>query len=133
MFYYLVIAPEHNPIKILVCLLCIALLFFESAFSIFLGCKVYGWIRKQDPKYCPGGVCEVQIKEPVQQYSLMQKIIFTLTVFAMFYGTFAYFTKTQDRTRLVKEIKKMMLSDEELQAIRYQKDLDKFNDDSDDF
>ena len=117
MFYYLVIDFQPNPIKVLVCLICMALLFFEAAFSVCLGCKIYGWIKRKDPKYCPGGVCEMNIKEPVQKFTPVQAAILLLTVGLISYGTYAYFTKLPDRTALSKKIKVMMMSDEELQRI----------------
>ena len=46
MFYYLVIDFQPNPIKVLVCLICMFLLFFEAAFSICLGCKIFSWIKR---------------------------------------------------------------------------------------
>ena len=113
MFYYLVIHFEPNPIKVLVCLICMFLLFFESAFSICFGCKLFNLIKKQKATHCPGGVCEVQIKEPVQKFDLAQKIILVLTISAVFYGTYAYFTKLPDRTFFVKKVKKMMMSEED--------------------
>ena len=138
MFYYLVIDFQPNPLKVLVCLICMTLLFLESAFGVCLGCKMFEWFNRNNPKYCPGGVCEMQIKEPVQMFTTAQKIIFSLTVFAMFYGTYAYFTKLPDRTAFSKKMHKLLLSDAELQAIQdkkdaeaYQKELDSFDDDDD--
>ena len=117
MFYYLVIDFQPNPIKVLVCLICMALLFFEAAFSVCLGCKIYGWIKRKDPKYCPGGVCEMNIKEPVQRFTPVQAGIVVLTVAIMSYGIYAYFVKLPDRTALTKKLKVLMMSDEELQRI----------------
>ena len=136
MFYYLVIHFEPNPIKVLVCLICMALLFFEAAFSICLGCKIYGWIKRKDPMYCPGGVCEIQMKDPVQKFNMAQKIILLMTVFAMGYGTYAYFTKLPDRTIFVKKMKTMIKSKAELAAIQKAKEQaeeDAFFNDDDDF
>ena len=113
MFYYLVIHFQPHPIKVLVCLICMFLLFFESAFSVCFGCKLFNLIKKQKATHCPGGVCEVQIKEPVQKFDLAQKIILVLTISAVFYGTYAYFTKLPDRTFFVKKVKKMMMSEED--------------------
>lgn len=131
MFYYLVIDFQPNPIKVLVCLVCMALLLFESAFSICLGCKIFNLIKKEKATHCPGGVCEIQTKDPIQTFNPIQKIILILTVSAMFYGTYAYFTKLESRTFLAKKLKKMMLSDAELKAIEEQKLQEEF--DRDDF
>ena len=117
MFYYLVIDFQPNPLKVLVCLICMALLFFEAAFSVCLGCKIFGWIKRKDPKYCPGGVCEMNIKEPVQKFTPAQAGITILTVFIMTYGIYAYFTKLPDKTYFVKKMKVLMMSKAELQKI----------------
>ena len=48
------------------------------------------------------------------------------------YGTYAYMTKLPDRTFLVKKIKTMMMSDEELKKkedLEYQKELEAFDKD----
>ena len=134
MFYYLVIDFQPNPIKVLVCLICMALLFFESAFSVCVGCKIYQLIKKEAPSHCPGGVCEIRTKDPVQRFDPVQKVILALTVFAIFYGTYAYMTKLEDRTALVKKLKVMMMSEEELQKLEeaaYQKELEEFDNDDD--
>ena len=134
MFYYLVIDFQPNPIKVLVCLVCMALLFFESAFSVCVGCKIFHLIKKEAPTHCPGGVCEMRIKEPVQKFNPIQKVILALTIVAILYGTYAYMTKLKDRTNLVKKVKTMMMSEEELQKIeeaKYQKELEEFENDDD--
>ncbi|MFT7879750.1 MAG: DUF4395 domain-containing protein [Sulfurimonas sp.] len=122
MFYYLVIDFQPNPLKVLVCLICMALLFFEAAFSICLGCKIFTWFKRKDPKYCPGGVCEMKIKEPIQTFSKAQKGILVATVMVMGYGTYAYFTKLPDRTIFVKKMKTVMMSQAELDAIQRAKE-----------
>jgi len=121
MFYYLVINFQPNPIKVLVCLICMALLFAESAFSVCIGCKIFNIVKKEKATNCPGGVCEMKIKEPIQRFSQMQKVIVLLTVIAMTYGTYAYMTQTKDRTMLTKKIKTMMTSKAELKKIEDEK------------
>ncbi|MBD3793179.1 MAG: DUF4395 domain-containing protein [Campylobacterales bacterium] len=133
MFYYLVIDFQPNPIKVLVCLICMALLFFEAAFSICLGCKIFNLIKKEKATHCPGGVCEIQIKDPVQKFTLPQKSILILTILAMSYGTYLYMTKLPDRTHLTKKIKIMMMSDEELERIEYEKSLAEFESEEEEF
>ncbi|WP_297430910.1 DUF4395 domain-containing protein [Sulfurimonas sp.] len=117
MFYYLVIDFQPNPIKVLVCLICMALLFFEAAFSVCLGCKIFNLIKKEKATHCPGGVCEMRIKEPIQKFSPIQAGIVVLTTLIMFYGIYAYFTKLPDRTALTKKIKVLMMSDAQLKRI----------------
>jgi len=136
MFYYLVIHFEPNPIKVLVCLICMALLFFEAAFSICLGCKIFEWIKRKDPKYCPGGVCELQVKDPVQKFTPAQALILIVTVLVMFYGIYAYFTKLPDRTVFVQKMKTIFMTQAQLEAMQRAKEKAEedafFNDDDDD-
>ncbi len=134
MFYYLVIDFQPNPIKVLVCLICMALLFLESAFSICVGCKLFNIFKKEKATHCPGDVCELKIKEPIQRFSTVQRTILILTVIALTYGTYSYITKLPDRTMLTKKIKTMMMSEEELQKIEeeeYQKKAAEFDNDDD--
>lgn len=134
MFYYLVIDFQPNPIKVLVCLICMALLFLESAFSICVGCKLFNIFKKEKATHCPGDVCELKIKEPIQRFSAVQRSILVLTVIALTYGTYSYITKLPDRTMLTKKIKTMMMSEEELQKIEeeeYQKKAAEFDNDDD--
>jgi hypothetical protein len=59
MFYLLVLNQVVGPINVVVCGLCLTLMFFESAFGICIGCKLYNLIYKDQAQLCPGGVCEV--------------------------------------------------------------------------
>jgi hypothetical protein len=59
MLYLVVINNVIGPVNLIVCALCLTLLFFESAFGICLGCKVYNLFNGQKAQLCPGGVCEV--------------------------------------------------------------------------
>lgn len=126
MFYYLVIDFEPNPIKVLVCLICMFLLFFEAAFSICLGCKIFNLVMKEKATHCPGGVCEIRFKEDVQKFNPLQRIILIVTVLAALYGTYAYFTELKDRTIFVKKMKELFMSDEALEQMQYEQDLKEF-------
>jgi hypothetical protein len=57
MFLLVVINNVMGPINLLVCSLCLLLLFFETAFGICLGCVAYRLFNHK-PQLCPGGVCE---------------------------------------------------------------------------
>jgi len=78
MFFMIVIFEIMTPIKIAICLLCLALLFSETAFSICLGCMVYHWVYKKNPHYCPGDVCEIKQKEEIQKISKLQLAIISI-------------------------------------------------------
>jgi hypothetical protein len=57
MFWLVVVQQVVGPVNLLVCALCLILLFFETAFGICIGCKVYAWIARAAPQACPGDVC----------------------------------------------------------------------------
>jgi hypothetical protein len=59
MLYLVVIRHVIGPVNLLVCAACLVLLFFESAFGICIGCKVYNAFSGSKAQLCPGGVCEV--------------------------------------------------------------------------
>jgi hypothetical protein len=58
MFYLIVMSNVIGPINLLVCGLCLLLLFFETAFGICLGCKIYNLFHREQAQLCPGGACE---------------------------------------------------------------------------
>jgi len=58
MLYLVVIRHVVGPVNLLVCAACLTLLFFESAFGICLGCKLYNLFGHTPAQLCPGGVCE---------------------------------------------------------------------------
>lgn len=69
MFVLLIIMNVTGPFTGGVCLLCLIFLFFESVFGICIACKVYRWIYGEKAQYCPGEVCDVKAKQPIQKTS----------------------------------------------------------------
>jgi hypothetical protein len=63
MLYLVVINNVIGPINLIVCATCLLLLFFESAFGICLGCKLYNLFNREQARLCPGGACEVPPEE----------------------------------------------------------------------
>jgi hypothetical protein len=57
MFYLIVLKGVIGPINMLVCGTCLLLMFFESAFGICLGCKLYDKLSPNPVTLCPGNVC----------------------------------------------------------------------------
>jgi len=87
MFFIIVIFEIMTSIKIAICLLCIALLFSETAFGICLGCIIYHKTQSIKPKYCPGNVCEIKNKDKIQQISLSQYVILGLFIISFIIST----------------------------------------------
>lgn len=75
MFILMVIINSYGPITAIVCLICLILMFFETAFGICLGCKIYKVINKGEIQYCPGEVCDPKDKHEIQKTSIIQKTI----------------------------------------------------------
>lgn len=87
MFSLLVVVNAWSPITGLTCFICLIFLFFESAFGICLGCKVYAWFYKDKAQYCPGEVCEVNERQEIQKTSGTQLlIVLGLIVFVIVTG-----------------------------------------------
>ncbi len=72
MFVLLIVVNAYGPLTASVCLLCLIFLFFEAVFGICLACKVYRIIYGEKAQYCPGEVCDVKTKQPIQRTSVAQ-------------------------------------------------------------
>jgi Domain of unknown function (DUF4395) len=59
MAYLMVFNRYMGPLNMLICASCLTLMFFETAFGICLGCKLYNLFNKEQAQLCPGGVCEL--------------------------------------------------------------------------
>lgn len=59
MLYLMVFNRTMGPLNMLICGSCLLLMFFETAFGICLGCKLYNLFHKEQAQLCPGGVCEL--------------------------------------------------------------------------
>jgi hypothetical protein len=79
MFVIIIVLELMTPIKIAICILCLMLLFSESAFGVCLGCKIFNWLNREN-KYCPGGVCEIQARDKTTYISTIQAIIAVVAV-----------------------------------------------------
>ena len=134
MFYYLVINWQPNPLKVLICGICLLLLIFESAFSICLGCKIYNLVMPQKATHCPGGVCEIKRKEKIQTFNGVQKSIFVLTLLLLAFGIYSYMYKLENKTHIGEIVAEKMMSEADLRAkeeAAYLKELEDFENDDD--
>ena len=75
MFILVNVMNTYSPISGLICLACLIFLFFETAFGICLGCKVYALIYREKAQYCPGEVCERSARQPIQKITGAQVLI----------------------------------------------------------
>jgi hypothetical protein len=75
MFTLLVVVNAYSLLTGIGCLLCLIFLFFESVFGICLACKVYRVLYGEKAQYCPGEVCDVKSRQPIQRTSGAQLMI----------------------------------------------------------
>lgn len=59
MLWLMMFNRHMGPLNMLICGSCLLLMFFETAFGICLGCKLYNVFNRDKAQLCPGGVCEV--------------------------------------------------------------------------
>jgi len=86
MFLLIVVFEIMTPVKIVICLLCILLLFSETAFGICLGCILYQQISRKQAQYCPGNSCEIEKRKSHTKITVVQ--FFVLTIFVV--GIYLY-------------------------------------------
>ena len=80
MFVLMVVMNTYSPVTGIICLVCLVFLFFEAAFGICLGCKFYRLVYREAPELCPGEVCEVKARQPIQKTSLAQVLVLLAAV-----------------------------------------------------
>ncbi|MBP6337963.1 MAG: DUF4395 domain-containing protein [Vitreoscilla sp.] len=93
MLYLVVIQHVVGPINLFVCAACLVLLFFEAAFGICIGCKVYNAFSKDQAQLCPGGVCAYE-PAPGAGGSVGQGL--TVLAFAALIGAWGHWVKGHD-------------------------------------
>lgn len=87
MFYLVVLNDVRGPINIITCALCLGFLFFESAFGICFGCKLYNLFHTQKTQHCPGESCDLpNEKLEIQKVKPMQISVLVLFIIAIIWG-----------------------------------------------
>lgn len=72
MMYLVVLHDVRGPINMITCLICLMLLFFETAFGICIGCHLFKLFNPEKAQLCPGQVCEIKDREPIQTVAASQ-------------------------------------------------------------
>lgn len=75
MMYLVVFNDVRGPINMITCLICLMLLFFEAAFGICVGCKLFNLFNKEKAQLCPGNVCNIKDREPIQMLAWPQALM----------------------------------------------------------
>jgi hypothetical protein len=82
-FVLMVLVNAFSPISGLICMTCLIFLFFETAFGICIGCKLYALFMKDKAQYCPGEVCDIQTKHAIQKTSKKQILVVIVFIGAL--------------------------------------------------
>jgi len=133
MMWWFVIHWDITFYKVLFCVLCLTLMFLETAFSICVGCMIYQSIMKEEAKHCPGGVCEIRKKEAIQIFNLRQKIIAGLTFIGLLAGIYLFLAKTESKTFFGEFLHKIVLTQNQLKQEEDKKFAEAFDDEDDEF
>lgn len=54
-------------VNLIICGICLTLLFLETAFGICVGCTIFKLLPGKQPEACPGGACSLTKKDPEQR------------------------------------------------------------------
>lgn len=119
--------------KVMLCVLCLGLIFFESAFAICFGCMLYSLFTKKKAQNCSGDACVIKAKEPIQTFNTAQKIIVSSMIVALTVGIYLFLAKTESRTFFGEFLHEAVLTQAELEAENDAKLEAEFNAEDDDF
>lgn len=128
MMWWFVLNWEITFYKVMVCVLCLSLMFLEGAFSICIGCMIYKMILREDPRHCPGGTCEIRQREASQTFNPIQGTIAIITAIALASGVYLFLAKTESKTFFGQFLHEAVLSKVELKKEedqKYQREADK--------
>ena len=81
---YFILFNILTPARLIVCLLCLFLLYMEAVFGICLGCMLYKKLNLELKK-CPGDVCEVWQK-PKRANPIIMMLVASSFLGASYYG-----------------------------------------------
>jgi hypothetical protein len=136
MLYWFVLNWDITFYKVMICVLCLTLMTLESAFSICVGCMIYKAFVDKNPQHCPGGVCEIKKKDPIQTFNPLQAIIATVTAVGLVVGIYLFLAKTESKTFFGEFLHEAVLTKAQLKKEKdeaYQRELEKEFGDDDDF
>ena len=116
MMYWFVLHWDITFYKVLVCILCLTLMTLESAFSICIGCILYQWITRKEAEHCPGGACEIKVREPIQKFNSIQATIAIITLISLLFGIYLFLAKTESKTFFGEFLHEKVLTQAQLRA-----------------
>ena len=133
MLYWFVLHWDITFYKVLICVLCLTLMTLESAFSICLGCMIYRWITREKAQHCPGGTCDIKVREPIQKFNPIQATIAIVTLLSLLFGIYLFLAKTESKTFFGEFLHEMVLTKHQLNTEEEAKMAKEFDDDDEDW
>jgi len=131
MMNWFVLHWEITFYKVLLCVLCLSIIFIESAFGICVGCKLYTLFSRKEAQHCPGGVCEIRTKDPIQTFTLSQKLITAAMIIGLSAGIYLFLAKTESKTFFGEFLHETVLTQAQLDKENELKMEEEFNADDD--
>lgn len=83
LFVSLVLLNNASIVSCILCIVCLIFLFCETAFGICIGCLLYNLTHAKKAHFCPGGVCEIHQRQPIQEITPAQVAVVGLFVLAV--------------------------------------------------
>jgi cobalamin biosynthesis protein CobD/CbiB len=126
--WWFVLNWEITFYKVMVCVLCLSLMFLETAFAVCVGCMIYKMILNKNPHLCPGGTCELRQREAIQTFNPIQGTIAIITAIALTSGVYLFLAKTESKTFFGQFLHDAVLTKTQLKKEenqKYQKELNK--------
>jgi hypothetical protein len=109
MFILMVIINSFSYITGIICLICLILMFLETAFGICLGCKIYTIFNKDKAQYCPCEVCDLKAKQEIQKTSKIQLAIVLLFLAFVLLTSLLFNEKFKEKPHNLLETKKEVI------------------------
>lgn len=131
MMYWFVLHWDITFYKVLICILCLTLMTLESAFSICVGCMIYSWVTRKESEHCPGGACDIKVREPIQKFNPIQATIAIVTLLSLLFGIYLFLAKTESKTFFGEFLHELVLTQDQLNAQEEAKMAKEFGEDGD--
>jgi TRAP-type mannitol/chloroaromatic compound transport system permease large subunit len=65
-------------------------------------------LKKKQARYCPGGVCEIKEKEPIQRFTFVQSLIVIVVSIAVVLGLLVLWMSTPSKSAAMQMMPAML-------------------------
>ena len=103
---YFIFFDVMSPIRLLICVICLILLFLESSFGICLGCILYSKFNVKLEK-CPGDICKVQNNQN-NKWKFLLLFVFIVLFYAIYYLLNTYKYNQDEKPIMINKVNKVI-------------------------